>query len=50
MQHTAVLEAPVIGVSDADGLTRAQAFVVLKDGQFVNEPTLRVFVNERLAP
>ena len=28
MQHPAVLEAAVIGVADADGLTRAKAFVV----------------------
>ena len=50
MQHSAVLEAAVIGVNDADGLTRAKAFVVLKDGQLVDETTLRAFVKERLAP
>ena len=33
VQHAAVLEAAVIGVPDAEGLTRAKAFVVLKPGQ-----------------
>ena len=32
MQHPAVLEAAVIGVVDADGLTKTKAFVVLKTG------------------
>ena len=33
VQHPAVLEAAVIGVPDADGLTKTKAFVVLKPGQ-----------------
>ena len=35
VQHAAVLEAAVIGVPDAEGLTRAKAFVVLKPGTCV---------------
>ena len=33
VQHPAVLEAAVVGVPDADGLTRTKAFVVLKPGR-----------------
>lgn len=50
MQHPAVLEAAVIGKEDAEGLTKTKAFVVLKDGQAVDEKTLKAFVKERLAP
>jgi benzoate-CoA ligase len=53
MQHEAVLEAAVIGVPDAHGLTRAKAFVVLKDGSRAGESLsqeLQAFVKERLAP
>ena len=50
MQHAAVLEAAVIGVQDAQGLTRAKAFVVLKSGQNVGTEALQAFVKERLAP
>ena len=32
MQHPAVLESAVIGMEDADGLTKTKAFVVLKAG------------------
>ena len=32
VQHPAVLEAAVIGVPDAEGLTKTKAFVVLKPG------------------
>jgi len=56
MLHPAVLEAAVIGVDDAQGLTRARAFVVLKTP--VAEPAeadalaqeLKAFVKQRLAP
>ena len=48
--HPAVLEAAVIGVLDADGLTRSKAFVVRKAGAAVSEDELRAFVKERLAP
>jgi benzoate-CoA ligase len=53
MQHPAVLEAAVIGVNDDNGLTRAKAYVVLKDerdgGEALAE-TLKAFVKQQLAP
>jgi benzoate-CoA ligase len=53
VQHAAVLEAAVIGVPDAEGLTRAKAFVVLKPGHSATpafEDELKAFVKARLAP
>ncbi len=50
VQHPAVLEAAVIGVPDAEGLTRAKAYVVLKAGQHASDEELKAFVKERLAP
>ncbi len=50
MRHPAVLECAVIGTADADGLTKTKAFVVLKDGQEVDDSALKAFVKERLAP
>ena len=50
VQHPAVLEAAVIGVIDADGLTKTKAFVVLIDGQAADEATLKAFVKDKLAP
>jgi len=50
MQHSAVLEAAVIGTLDADGLTKTKAFVVCKAGQSVSDEALKAFVKERLAP
>jgi benzoate-CoA ligase len=50
VQHEAVLEAAVIGVPDAQGLTKTKAFVVLKAGQQVSEEALQAFVKTRLAP
>jgi benzoate-CoA ligase len=50
IQHPSVLEAAVIGVRDADGLTRTKAFVVLKPGQSASEADLKAFVKDRLAP
>ncbi|MBD9395313.1 benzoate-CoA ligase family protein [Acidovorax sp. ACV01] len=50
MQHTAVLEAAVIGKQDADGLTKTKAFVVLKDGKAATQDELKAFVKEKLAP
>jgi benzoate-CoA ligase len=52
-QHAAVLEAAVIGVPDAEGLTRAKAFVVLKPGHLAApalDEELKAFVKSRLAP
>jgi benzoate-CoA ligase len=50
VQHPAVLEAAVIGVADADGLTKTKAFVVLKPGASADEAELKAFVKDRLAP
>ena len=50
VQHPAVLEAAVIGVPDAHGLTKTKAFVVLKPGAEADEADLKAFVKERLAP
>jgi benzoate-CoA ligase len=50
VQHSAVLEAAVIGKEDAEGLTKTKAFVVLKAGQAATEEELKAFVKERLAP
>jgi benzoate-CoA ligase len=49
MQHPAVLESAVIGVEDADGLTKTKAFVVRKPGAAVTDDELKAFVKERLA-
>lgn len=50
VEHPAVLEAAVIGMTDAEGLTKTKAFVVLKPGKSVDEAGLKAFVKERLAP
>jgi benzoate-CoA ligase len=50
VQHPSVLEAAVIGVPDAQGLTRTKAFVVLKTGAQATEAELQAFVKDRLAP
>ncbi|MBI5256450.1 MAG: benzoate-CoA ligase family protein [Burkholderiales bacterium] len=50
VQHPAVLEAAVIGVADAEGLTKTKAFVVLKAGAAATEDELKAFVKDRLAP
>jgi benzoate-CoA ligase len=49
-EHSAVLESAVIGVVDAEGLTKSKAFVVLAAGQQVSAEDLKAFVKERLAP
>ena len=50
VQHPAVLEAAVIGVADAEGLTKTKAFVVRKNGAAVTADELKQFVKDRLAP
>jgi benzoate-CoA ligase len=50
VQHPAVLEAAVIGVTDDAGLTKTKAFVVLKAGAQLTEAELQGFVKERMAP
>ena len=49
VQHPAVLEAAVIGVVDAEGLTKTKAFVVLKSDAQAREADLKAFVKDRLA-
>ena len=50
MQHSAVLEAALIGRPDGDGLTRTLAYVVLKTGQAATADELKAFVKDWLAP
>jgi benzoate-CoA ligase len=50
VQHPAVLEAAVIGIVDAEGLTKTKAYVVLKAGGQASEAELKAFVKDRLAP
>jgi benzoate-CoA ligase len=50
VQHPSVLEAAVIGVADAEGLTKTKAFVVLKAGAQATEAELKAFVKDKLAP
>ena len=50
VQHPAVLEAAVIGVSDTEGLTKTKAFVVLKANAHTTDAELKTFVKDKLAP
>lgn len=50
IQHPAVFEAAVIGVPDADGLTKSKAFIVLKEDAHATEAELKRFVKDKLAP
>ena len=50
VQHAAVLEAAVIGIPDAEGLTKTKAFVVLKPGSEATDAELKAFVKDKLAP
>ncbi|MGY8684830.1 benzoate-CoA ligase family protein [Bradyrhizobium sp. UFLA05-153] len=50
VQHPAVLEAAVIGVPDAEGLTETKAYVALKPESATNDAELKAFVKDRLAP
>ncbi len=50
LEHDAVLESAVIGVTDTEGLTKTKAFVVLKNGQRADADELKAFVKSRLAP
>jgi benzoate-CoA ligase len=50
MTHPSVLEAAVIGVSDDEGLVKPKAYVVVKPGASLDEPTLKAHVKSQLAP
>jgi len=53
VQHPAVLEAALIGLTDEHGLTRPKAYVVLKERSKAGEAMaeeLKAFVKSRLAP
>jgi len=53
VQHPAVLEAALIGITDENGLTRPKAYVVLKERSRAGEALaeeLKAFVKGRLAP
>ena len=53
VQHTSVLEAAVIGVTDEQGLVKTTAYVVLRDGKTTDgtiESELQAYVKSQLAP
>jgi len=50
MRHPAVLEAAVIGKTDADGLTRTKAFVVLRPGAQATVDDIQAHCKAHLAP
>ena len=53
IEHPAVLESGVVGVQDADGLTKPKAFVVLRPDHVPSEALaaeLQAFVKGRIAP
>lgn len=50
LQHPAVREAAVVGVVDANGLTKPHAFVVATERRAGLDEELRTFVRERLEP
>lgn len=49
VQHPAVLEAAVIGITDANGLTKTKAFVVLRPGCSVSAEELQAHCKQHLA-
>jgi benzoate-CoA ligase len=49
VKHPAILEAAVIGKTDAEGLTKTKAFVVLKPNQSLSEEEVKAFCKEHLA-
>jgi len=48
LQHAAVAEAAVIGVTDANGLVKPRAYVVARERKPGLEDELKTFVRERL--
>jgi benzoate-CoA ligase family protein len=50
LQHPSVVEAAVVGVTDASGLVKPHAFVVARGRRDGLEEELKTFVRERLEP
>ncbi|WP_143895253.1 benzoate-CoA ligase family protein [Tepidimonas sediminis] len=50
VRHPAVLEAAVIGITDADGLTKTKAFVVLRPGAHASAEEIQAHCKALLAP
>lgn len=50
MQHSGVLEAAVIGITDEEGLVKPMAYVVPRTGASLSAEELKAFVKARLAP
>ena len=50
LQHAAVREAAVVGIVDAQGLTKPHAFVVAAERRAGLDEELKAFVRERLEP
>ena len=53
LAHEAVLECAVVGVTDADGLAKPKAFVVVRPGARTlsqTAPGIQTFVKSRIAP
>ena len=48
--HPGVGEVAVVGIVDANGLTKPHAFVLANPGEALTESELQAFVKERLAP
>jgi benzoate-CoA ligase len=48
--HSSVFEAAVVGMEDAEHLTKPKAFVVLKPGASLTEDELKLHVKSKLAP
>ena len=50
VRHPAVLEAAVIGVTDAEGLTKTKAYVVLRPGAQATVEDIQAHCKAHLAP
>lgn len=50
VRHPAVLEAAVIGITDADGLTKTKAYVVLRPGASATAEEIQAHCKQHLAP
>ena len=50
LQHPAVAEVAVVGVTDASGLVKPHAYVVLRERRECGAEELKAFVRERLEP